>query len=132
MAEALPKGHAVAIVDDDPAIRAALDRLTRSLGFQPILFESAEALLSDLQAGVPGCIVTDVQMPGLGGLDLLKVLMDRGVRVPVIVVTAYPSKASHERALALGAFAYFAKPFEADHFERCLLNAFGETGTSRR
>lgn len=110
----------VAIVDDDPAIRTALTRLTRSLGYRPEAYESAEALLSAFHEVQPVCVVTDVQMPGLSGLDLLRMVQLQKPDIPVIVITAYPSGSTRERALAAGAFAYLAKPFDGDEFERCL------------
>ncbi|WP_232629943.1 response regulator [Methylobacterium sp. Leaf118] len=115
----------VAIVDDDPAIRAALDRLTRALGYEALVFDGAAPLLAKLNEADIAFVVTDVQMPGLSGLDLLRILGGQRPHLPVMVMTAYPSEAARERALALGAFAYCAKPFEADQFERCLTSVLG-------
>ncbi|AWN51144.1 response regulator [Methylobacterium sp. 17Sr1-1] len=116
--------RSVAIVDDDPAIRLALTRLVGSLGYAPMPFETGGHLLAALGAVEPGCVVTDLQMPGLSGLDLLRQLRLRRPRLRVILVTAYPSDANRRRALAYGAFAYLAKPFEAEELERCLARVF--------
>lgn len=117
---------AVAIVDDDPAVGIALTRLIRSLGYRPALFGSAEDLIGSLDRSVVECVVTDLQMPGMSGLDLLRKLKALRPDLPVIVVTAYPSRPTRERALASGAFAYLPKPFDADEFERCLAAVLGE------
>ncbi|TXM73882.1 response regulator [Methylobacterium sp. WL69] len=121
-------GAVVAIVDDDPAIRTALGRLTRALGYVPALFDGAEPLLADPSGLRIAAIVTDLQMPGLSGLDLLRILRRRRPALPVLVMTAYPSEAGRARALALGAFAYLAKPFDAEQFEHCLTVALGSAG----
>ena len=125
MAERSVRSPVVAIVDDDPSIRSALDRLTRALGYEALVFDGVEPLLATLDEANIAFVVTDVQMPGLSGLDLLRILAGQRPHLPVMVMTAYPSEATRERALALGAFAYYAKPFEADQFERCLTTVLG-------
>jgi FixJ family two-component response regulator len=124
---AAPRAPVVAIVDDDPAIRSALSRLARSLGYAPASFAGAEPLLKAADDAGIAVVVTDVQMPGLSGLDLLRLLRLRRPTLPVIVMTAYPSEASRARALASGAFAYLAKPFDAEQFEHCLGSVLGIT-----
>ena len=131
MAERAARRPVVAIVDDDPSIRSALDRLTRALGYAALAFDGAEPLLAKLDEADIAFVVTDVQMPGLSGLDLLKILAGRRPHLPVMVMTAYPSAATRDRALALGAVAYCAKPFEADQFEHCLTTALGPRAPSR-
>lgn len=118
-------GPVVAIVDDDPSIRSALHRLTRAFGYEAVVFNGAEPLLVRLDEAAIALVVTDLQMPGLSGLELLRILTKRRPDLPVMVMTAYPSEATRERALALGAFAYCAKPFEADQFERALTDVLG-------
>jgi CheY-like chemotaxis protein len=117
----------IAIVDDDPAIRSALTRLVRSLDYEPLLFDSAETFLDVLDAIAPDCVVTDVQMPGLTGIELLRTIRERRPDLPVVLITAYPSALGRDRALAAGAFAYLSKPFLADEFERCLAAVFGRS-----
>lgn len=116
--------RSVAIVDDDPAVRRALTRLTEALGYVPMPFETAGHLLAALGTVEPGCVVTDLQMPGLSGLDLLRRLRLRRPRLRVILITATPSDATRRQALACGAFACLAKPFDAEEFERCLAGVF--------
>ncbi|SFT29193.1 Response regulator receiver domain-containing protein [Methylobacterium sp. yr668] len=89
------------------------------------MFSGAEPLLAKLDEADIALVVTDVQMPGLSGLDLLRILAAQRPDLPVMVMTAYPSEATRQRALALGAFAYCAKPFEAEHFERTLKTVLG-------
>ena len=127
MGESAGSGILVANVDDDPLIRTALARLTRSLGYEPVLFERAELLLVEPTPADIGVVVTDIQMPGMTGLDLLRILRVRFPDLPVIIMTAYPSEVSRERASALGAFAYLTKPFDAREYESCLSDAFGRT-----
>ncbi|CAO4148596.1 Response regulator receiver domain-containing protein [Methylorubrum aminovorans] len=76
-------------------------------------------------------VVTDVQVPGLSGFELLRILANRRLDLPVMLMTAYPNEASRRRALALGALAYCAKPFEAEHFERTLTAVLGPPPRSR-
>ncbi len=111
----------VAIVDDDDSIRSALSRLVRTIGYRSIAFDSAEALLQRLEEVRPSCVLTDVQMPGMSGLELTKVLREREPDLPVAVMTAYPVTASRERAMAAGATEYLTKPFDENDLERWLL-----------
>lgn len=114
----------VAIVDDDPAIRAALTRLVRSFGHRTTAFETAEDLLRALEAAAAfDCVITDIQMPGLSGINLLRALRESRPGLPVIMITAYPSSSHRERALMLGASAYLTKPFDAAELEHCLAEA---------
>ena len=131
MTERVTRGPVVAIDDDDPSIRSALHRLTRALGYEAIMFDGAEPLLAELDEVEIALVVTDVQMPGLNGLELLRILAKRRPGLPVMLMTAYPNEASHQRALALGALAYCAKPFEAEHFERTLAAVLGPPPCSR-
>lgn len=101
----------IAVVDDDVSIRNALSSLLRSMGHEVALYDSGEAFLAEPAAF--DCILTDVQMPGMSGLELLEHLIGRGSRVPVIIITAFPEPAIRQRALQLGARAFFSKPFDA-------------------
>jgi FixJ family two-component response regulator len=115
----------VAIVDDDEAIRGALARLIRTLGYASRTFASAEALLAVADATDIACVLTDVQMPGMNGLDLVKELRRRGHVFPAMVMTAYPSLTNRELALAAGALEYSSKPLDDALLERWLLSAMG-------
>lgn len=110
----------VAIIDDDASVRTALHSLLRSAGLATAAYESAEAFLAAAVPPDPDCIIADVQMPGLGGLDLLELLAARGEAVPAILVTAFPSEIVARRASAAGALRCFNKPFDANEMIRCV------------
>ncbi|WP_026614355.1 response regulator transcription factor [Ensifer aridi] len=110
----------ISIIDDDQAMRAALVRLIRSLGYVARGFASAEEFI---EAGVmPGCscVVTDVQMPGMSGIHLTRLLAERQSQVPVILITARSEPGLEEVALASGAVAFFRKPIDTTAFIDCL------------
>ena len=110
----MPETCVVAIVDDDPDIRASLESLMRSAGLAPRCFESGGSLLADPSSAGISCIVTDLHMPGMTGLELQKELARRGWRQKVILMTAFPSEATRAQALAAGAVSYLPKPIDPD------------------
>jgi FixJ family two-component response regulator len=104
----------IGIVDDDPDVRGSLDSLLRSVGLVPRCFGSAEALLAgDARDGI-ACIVTDLHMPGMTGLELQAEARRRGWSQPVIMMTAFPTDATRAEALAGGAVAFLTKPIDPD------------------
>lgn len=115
----------VAVVDDDEPIRLALARLLRTIGYEARVFASAEALLAELAHSTPSCVLTDIQMPGMNGLDLARELSRQEPALPVLVMTAYPSLASRELALAAGASEYLTKPLNDRRLEAWLSEAVG-------
>lgn len=115
----------VAIVDDDDAIRVALSRLLRSLDYQVRAFDSAEAFLTAAGGTAAGCLVTDVQMPGMSGLELQRAVRQRWPDLPVIVITAFPEEAIREQAMAAGARHFLSKPFDAGTIAHCLREVMG-------
>jgi FixJ family two-component response regulator len=108
----LMKGSTISIVDDDSLVREAIGDLVSSLGYQSLVFASAEEFLQSGQVEDTACLITDLQMPGLSGLDLQERLLDGGFRTPVIFITAHPKAKARERALNAGAVAFLSKPFE--------------------
>jgi FixJ family two-component response regulator len=100
----------VAVVEDDPPSRIALGRLLRAAGFEPALFESAEAYIE--AAPTPTCIVVDVQLPGLSGIELQQRLRAAGAAPPVIVTTSRREDVIRERAQENGCAAFFRKPID--------------------
>lgn len=104
----------IAIVDDDPGVRGSVDSLLRSAGMNGLAFASAEDLLAADALDRLACIVTDLHMPGMTGVQLQQELARRGWRRPVIVVTAYPTDAARDQALAAGAVAFLTKPVDPD------------------
>ncbi len=105
----------IAIVDDDQAVCDATKMLVRSLGYDASTFGSAEDFLKSKQFSNTSCIITDLQMPGLSGLDLQDLLIARGHRFPIIFITAHPDQAARMRAMKAGAIGFLSKPFKFDH-----------------
>ena len=110
----------ISIVDDDKSIRDATEGLVRSLGYRTATFASAEEFLGSDRLNDTVCLITDVQMPGLSGLDLQDHLNAHGRTMPVIILTALPEEAVRARALQAGAVGFFRKPFDEDELVECL------------
>ena len=108
----LSKVPVIAIVDDDEAMRDALSELLEVMGFSCSAFDSAVAFLADHAPGRFDCLITDVRMPGMDGIDLQHRLRALGSTLPVIIITSAPDPATRARALGGGAFAYLAKPVD--------------------
>jgi FixJ family two-component response regulator len=110
----------ISIVDDDELARDGIGALVESLGYNAATFMSAEHFLrSDVIAEMT-CVITDVQMPGLSGLELQEALQSLGYQTPVIVITGYPNEKHRIRALENGAVGYLSKPFEERSLIECL------------
>jgi len=109
----------VYIVDDEPAIRDSLAMLLRSVGLASRTFPSAPAFLEGFDAGAPGCLVADVRMPGMSGLELQEALRARQAALPVIIITGHGDIAMAVRAMKAGAADFIEKPFN----EQVLLDA---------
>ena len=109
------KGPMISIIDDDPFVRAATDGLVRSLGYRAATFASAEDYLQSDRVNDTSCVITDVQMPGLSGVELQSVLHARGNCTPMIFITAFPEEKVRRRVLAAGAIGFLSKPFDEDH-----------------
>lgn len=107
------------VVDDDASIRRALSRLFRSLGMAVETFACAEDVLLALEQGVPACLILDVRLSGLSGLELQERLVHTGRHIPIIIITAHDDDDARQQALSLGAFGFLVKPFD----EQTLLEA---------
>jgi FixJ family two-component response regulator len=105
------KARIVSIVDDDACVRVAMESLVKSQGLDAFVFESAEDFLRSPRVKDSACLVTDVQMPGMSGLDLQDRLIALGNRIPIIFITAFPERTIRIRAEAGGALACLEKPF---------------------
>ena len=101
----------ISLVDDDESIRRTTALLIQSFGFQAAAFESAESFLKSGQLHETSCLIVDVQMPGMNGLQLQRHLASSGYRIPVIFITAYDNKESRQQAMQAGAVAFLSKPF---------------------
>ena len=115
----------ISIVDDSEPFRRATAGLIRSLGYVAAIFPSAEEFLRSGWLDETACLISDVQMPGMSGIDLQTHLAAQGRRLPIIFVTAYPETKVREHALACGALGFFNKPFDADALISCLDRALG-------
>jgi FixJ family two-component response regulator len=117
----------IAIVDDDEPVRDATKTLVRSLGYHASTFGSADEFLKSDQVHDTSCHITDVQMPGLSGIDLQDSLIARGHRIPIIFMTGYPDDSVRARATKAGAVCFLNKPFSLDHFIGCIEKALKAT-----
>jgi FixJ family two-component response regulator len=104
----------ISVVDDDESVRRSTRLLIESLGFSVTTFESAEAFLTSEKRGDTSCLILDVQMPGISGLQLQTQLAHDGHSVPTIFITAYDDNQSRLRAMQAGAVAVLNKPFTED------------------
>jgi FixJ family two-component response regulator len=102
----------VFVVDDDVSVRESLELLIASAGWQPLLFASAKDFLSHARPSGPSCLVLDVNMPGLNGLDLQSLLTADGRRIPIIFVTGFGDVPTTVRAMKAGAFEFLTKPID--------------------
>lgn len=102
----------VFVVDDDVSVRESLELLIGSAGWQPLLFASAKDFLSHARPAGPSCLVLDVNMPGLNGLDLQSLLTTDGRRIPIIFVTGFGDVPTTVRAMKAGAFEFLTKPID--------------------
>jgi FixJ family two-component response regulator len=123
-------------VDDDESVCRAIKRLVRSLGMDAEAFTSGRdfiELIDAMPSFQPDCLVLDVQMPGMNGLDVQEQLVSRSSRLPIVFITAHDEMGVRERALSAGALAFLRKPFNDELFIRTLtaavqLNAGGGQG----
>jgi FixJ family two-component response regulator len=112
----------ISIIDDDVSVRAATNNLLSSHGYAVQTFASAEEFLqsADLNSS---CVIADVQMPAMSGLDLLTHMRSRGYKAPFIFITAFPEESIRARALKAGAICFLAKPFAAPELISCVETA---------
>ncbi|MDN7501027.1 response regulator [Burkholderia gladioli] len=108
------KDTLVGIVDDDEEVRDSISTLFRSAGIAVRGFEAAESLLASVELPTMRCVITDLHMHGMDGLDLQRELKARGRDVPVILMTAYPTPEARERARLLGVARFVAKPADPE------------------
>jgi two-component system, LuxR family, response regulator FixJ len=121
----------VFVVDDDESARKSVCALVRSLGLRADASSSAEEFLARDITACPGCIVTDLRMGGMSGLDLQDRLIERGVRLPVIVLTAYPKTRSTVRAMKAGAVTLLEKPYDEEELWDAIRRALAQEAAGR-
>ena len=113
----------ISIIDDDAAARDGIGELVESLGYKAVTFNSAEKFLQSGVIAETTCVITDLQMPGLNGLELQETLQSRGCSTPVILITGYPNERHRTRALNNGAVGFLSKPFDDRSLMECLTAA---------
>ena len=113
----------VSVVDDDRSLRESMCRLMRSLGYAADFFSSAAEFLASPRLVETACLIADVQMPVMSGLELYRCLVDAGQAIPTILVTAFPNDVDRARALNNGVMCYLRKPAEEEHLTRCVREA---------
>jgi FixJ family two-component response regulator len=106
--------YLISIVDDDASFREAMTSLMKSLGFAVEAFSSAEKFLASSRLADTSCLIADVHMPGMTGIELHQHLVSSGHAIPVILITAYPDDNARARASAAGVICYLSKTFDDD------------------
>ncbi|MEH2559250.1 FixJ family two-component response regulator [Bradyrhizobium algeriense] len=120
----------ISIIDDDGSVRAATHNLVRSLGYVVHSFASAEEFLRSSQLGDTSCVITDIRMPAMSGLELQAHLLARGHSLPFIFITAFAVESDRARALKAGAVCYLTKPFDGEVLIGCLDTALEGKGAA--
>ncbi|MFA5955916.1 response regulator transcription factor [Hyphomicrobium sp.] len=115
----------ISIIDDDEAVRVATENLVRSLGFGASTFSSAEEFLKSSRLEETSCVITDVHMPGMTGVELQTRLLALGHDLPMIFITAFPEERTRERVHAAGAIGFLSKPFDGGAMIQCIDRALG-------
>ena len=116
----------ISIVDDDPSVCRAVGALVRSLGYPVQTFLSAEAFLDSGAATETVCVISDIRMPGMSGLELQAYLFAAGLALPLIFIAANPEPATVSAALAAGAFAVHSKPFDQHKLASSIAQALAD------
>jgi FixJ family two-component response regulator len=120
----LSKQSLISIVDDDQSFRDSMRRLLKSLGYPVAVFPSASEFLASPKLAATACLVADVHMPAITGIELYKRLIETGHAIPTILVTAYPDDRVQKRMLSIGVECYLSKPLEEAHLIGCLRSVF--------
>ncbi|WFU37696.1 response regulator [Bradyrhizobium sp. CB82] len=115
----------ISVLDDDPYVRAAIDNLLASRGYVVHTFASAEEFLGSTDLNGASCVIADVQMPVMSGIDLLTQMRTQGSATPFIFITAFPDESVRARALRAGALCFLGKPFATSELIQCLETALG-------
>jgi FixJ family two-component response regulator len=116
----------IAVIDDDASVRTATNNLLSSHGYQVDTFASAEEFLQSARLNDSACVVADVQMPAMSGLDLLAHMRNEGYAAPFIFITAFPEESVRARALKAGAICFLAKPFAGPALIKCIEGALNQ------
>ncbi|HUK07259.1 MAG TPA: response regulator [Stellaceae bacterium] len=126
----MPQDPLISIVEDDRAVRDSLRRLMRSFGYAVEAFPSAVDFLAFPRLDETACLITDINMPAMTGVELYRRLIETGRAIPTIFITAYPDDAVRARALKDGVIGYLRKPFDENNLMFCVRTALAR-GKSR-
>lgn len=118
----------ISVIDDDESVRRTTTLLIESFGFRAAAYESAESFLRSGRLRDASCLIVDVQMPGMSGLQLQSHLAAAGCGIPIIFVTAYESADSRQRAMRAGAAAFLGKPFSDEQLLQTIRSTLGFLG----
>jgi FixJ family two-component response regulator len=129
MAEARP---IIFVVDDDPSVREAVENLLESVGFRSESFGSTEAFMHANRPDVPSCLLLDVRLPGLNGLDFQDVLEKSGTRIPIVFITAHGDIPMTSRAMKAGAVDFLTKPFQKQELLTAINQALDRDRAARK
>jgi FixJ family two-component response regulator len=121
----MPRALLVSVVEDDLFFRDSMRRLMRSLGYTVETFSSAADFLASPRLPETACLISDVQMPRMSGLELHRSLIETGHTIPTILITAYPNSTDRDRAMDDGVVCYLTKPIDEALLTRCLRRALG-------
>jgi FixJ family two-component response regulator len=121
----MSKKPLISIVDDDETVRVTTLDLITSMGFAAKVFPHAEDFLKSNDLRNTNCLIADMRMPGMTGLELHSRLVESGNNIPTILITAFPDERDRARARQSGVRCYLVKPFEEDDLLRCVLSALG-------
>ena len=119
----MAKAPLITIVEDDEFFRESMRRLMRSLGYTVEAFPSAADFLTSRRPDETACLIADIHMPGMTGVELCACLIDAGHKIPTILVTAYPDEGTQARVLKDGIVCYLLKPFDDNDLMDCVRKA---------
>ena len=119
----------ISVVDDDRSFRESMRRLMKSLGYTVDIFSSAAEFLASSRLAETACLIADIHMPRMTGLELHRHLIDAGRAVPTVLVTAFPNHADQTRALNDGILCYLRKPVDEERLARCVRDALSSASS---
>lgn len=120
-------GPQVSVVDDDESVRKSLARLIRSAGISVNTYSSGQDLLDALETAPPKCLLLDVRMPGMGGLEIQRRLAETSLDLPIIFISAHEDEEVRAQAIEAGAIAFLFKPFDEQELMSAIQSALAET-----
>jgi len=127
----MPEDSLIAVVDDDRSIRNATQDLLNAAGYTSLTFENARSFLGSSARANVACLVADMRMPGMTGLELHEHLASSGNGIPTVIITAHPEELARARARELGITCFLAKPFTPDELLACVRKALASPPARR-